>query len=107
MEGSRAAHLHWAARGVPTRFLTTGMSGPTRANDGAEPSAKRVKIEGKGVPSWRVAAERRAAGPAAPGSKPIPEGRPNCLAGLTLVFTGELSSIGRDDAVDLAKRYGA
>ncbi|CCU99564.1 unnamed protein product [Malassezia sympodialis ATCC 42132] len=84
------------------------MSGPsTRANDGAEPSAKRVKVEGKGVPPWKAAAERRAAGPAAPGSKPIPEGRPNCLAGLTLVFTGELSSLGRDDAVDLAKRYGA
>lgn len=60
-----------------------------------------------GAPAWRAAAARRAAGPAAPGSKPIPEGAPNCLAGLTLVFTGELSSLSRDDAVDLAKRYGA
>ncbi|WFD27648.1 DNA replication factor C complex subunit Rfc1 [Malassezia nana] len=72
-----------------------------------EPSAKRIKVEGKGMPAWKATAERRAAGPIAPGSKPIPEGRPNCLAGLTLVFTGELSSLGRDDAVDLAKRYGA
>nr|CDI54202.1 related to replication factor C protein [Melanopsichium pennsylvanicum 4] len=52
-------------------------------------------------------AARRAAGPSAPGSKEIPQGKPNCLAGLTLVFTGELSSISRDEATDLAKRYGA
>ena len=112
VEGGRAAHLHWGPRWSAARRVGAcrppGMSGPsTRANDGAEPSAKRVKVEGKGVPPWKAAAERRAAGPAAPGSKPIPEGRPNCLAGLTLVFTGELSSLGRDDAVDLAKRYGA
>ncbi|WFD41436.1 DNA replication factor C complex subunit Rfc1 [Malassezia psittaci] len=61
----------------------------------------------KGAPAWRAAAARRAAGPAAPGSKTIPDGAPNCLAGLTMVFTGELSSLGRDEAVDLAKRYGA
>ena len=45
--------------------------------------------------------------PSAPGSKeiPIPED-PNCLAGLSFVFTGELSSLSRDEAVELAKRYG-
>ena len=49
----------------------------------------------------------RSAGPAAPGSKeiPIPQD-PNCLAGLSFVFTGELSSLSRDEAVELAKRYG-
>lgn len=40
------------------------------------------------------------------GSKEIPEGQPNCLAGLTFVFTGELTSIAREDATNLAKRYG-
>jgi replication factor C subunit 1 len=45
-------------------------------------------------------------GPSAPGSKPIPEGEPNCLAGLSFVFTGELSSLARDEAIDLAKRFG-
>ena len=49
----------------------------------------------------------KSAGPSAPGSKEIPEGEPNCLAGLKLVFTGELSSLARDEAVELAKRYGA
>lgn len=46
-------------------------------------------------------------GPSAPGSKAIPEGAPNCLLGLAFVFTGELSSISREDAQDLVKRYGA
>ncbi|CBQ73832.1 related to replication factor C protein [Sporisorium reilianum SRZ2] len=58
-------------------------------------------------PNWREMAARRAAGPSNPGSKDIPQGAPNCLAGLTLVFTGELTSISRDEATDLAKRYGA
>lgn len=39
------------------------------------------------------------------GSKQIPEGAPGCLEGLTLLFTGELPSIERDDAVKLAKKY--
>ena len=46
-------------------------------------------------------------GPENLGSKEIPQGSPNCLNGLTLVFTGELDNIGRDSAVEAAKRYGA
>ncbi|KAI0717599.1 DNA replication factor C, large subunit [Cerioporus squamosus] len=47
------------------------------------------------------------AGPSNPGSKEIPiPSDPNCLAGLSFVFTGELSSLSRDEAVELAKRYG-
>ncbi|GAA5869122.1 hypothetical protein JCM8547_008702 [Rhodosporidiobolus lusitaniae] len=49
---------------------------------------------------------KESAGPPAPGSKEIPIGAPNCLAGLTFVFTGELESLGRNEAQDLAKRYG-
>ncbi|GAV54951.1 hypothetical protein ZYGR_0AS02740 [Zygosaccharomyces rouxii] len=37
----------------------------------------------------------------------FPEGRPNCLLGLTLVFTGTLPNIERGVAESLAKRYGA
>lgn len=51
--------------------------------------------------------QNKSAGPRAPGSKDIPDGKPDCLSGLTLVFTGELESLGRDDAIELAKRYGA
>ncbi|WRT63728.1 uncharacterized protein IL334_000651 [Kwoniella shivajii] len=56
-------------------------------------------------PNWRAAAAARAAGPKNPGSKEIPEGAPDCLAGLTFVFTGELDSLGRDEAMELVKRY--
>ncbi|KAJ3213262.1 hypothetical protein HDU67_003105 [Dinochytrium kinnereticum] len=45
-------------------------------------------------------------GPSNPGSKEIPEGEENCLMGLAFVFTGELSSISRDDSADLVKKYG-
>ncbi|KAF8522451.1 purine nucleotide binding protein [Hysterangium stoloniferum] len=57
-------------------------------------------------PNFAAIAAKRAAGPILPGSKPVPDGQPNCLAGLTFVFTGELTAFSRDEAVDLAKRYG-
>ncbi|KAJ3020651.1 hypothetical protein HKX48_000445 [Thoreauomyces humboldtii] len=57
--------------------------------------------------NFREHAAKKSAGPSAPGSKEIPEGKENCLAGVTLVFSGDLSSISRDDATSLAKRYGA
>ncbi|KAF9206942.1 hypothetical protein BGZ49_001536 [Haplosporangium sp. Z 27] len=50
-------------------------------------------------------AHKNKAGPSALGSKEIPKGQDNCLAGWTFVFTGELSSITREDATDLVKRY--
>ncbi|GMK58517.1 hypothetical protein CspeluHIS016_0505490 [Cutaneotrichosporon spelunceum] len=55
--------------------------------------------------NFHALAARRAAGPAAPGSKQIPDGDPAALAGLCFVFTGELQSLGRDDAIELCKRY--
>lgn len=44
--------------------------------------------------------------PVSAGSKPIPEGADNCLAGLTFVFTGVLDTLGREEAQNLVKRYG-
>lgn len=41
------------------------------------------------------------------GALEIPEGEENCLAGMTFVFTGQLKTIGRDEAQELVKRYGA
>jgi replication factor C subunit 1 len=46
------------------------------------------------------------AGPSDPGSMEIPTGAENCLAGLTFVFTGVLKCLGRDEAIELVKRYG-
>jgi replication factor C subunit 1 len=65
------------------------------------------ETEAKPKFNWAEAQKRKAMGPAAPGSKEIPNGKANCLSGLTLVFTGELSSLSREDATDLAKRFGA
>ncbi|KAB8346193.1 hypothetical protein FH972_023238 [Carpinus fangiana] len=46
-------------------------------------------------------------GPApAAGSKEIPVGAENCLAGLSFVFTGIQQSLGRDEGQALVKRYG-
>ncbi|KAG1807653.1 replication factor RFC1 C terminal domain-containing protein [Suillus subaureus] len=57
--------------------------------------------------NWAAAKAARLAGPSAPGSKQVPEAKsPNCLEGLAFVFTGELNSFSRDEATDLAKRFG-
>jgi NAD-dependent DNA ligase len=56
--------------------------------------------------SWAAKKAARLAGPAAPGSKEIPDGAADALLGLSFVFTGELSSFSRDEASDLAKRFG-
>lgn len=36
----------------------------------------------------------------------LPEGAPNCLAGLAFVFTGILGTLPRDDGIELVKKYG-
>jgi BRCT domain type II-containing protein len=48
---------------------------------------------------------KKESGPKAPGSKEIPEGAENCLLNLSFVFTGDLSSLSRDQASDLVKVY--
>jgi len=57
---------------------------------------------------WRkgTAGGGNAGAPPAAGSKEIPEGAENCLAGLTFVFTGLLESLSRDEGQALVKRYG-
>ncbi|KAJ1299923.1 hypothetical protein OPQ81_005364 [Rhizoctonia solani] len=40
------------------------------------------------------------------GAADIPDGADGCLTGMTFVFTGQLKTIGRDDAQALVKRYG-
>lgn len=67
--------------------------------ENAEPPAKPF--------NWAAAKAAKLAGPSAPGSKQVPEPKSsNCLEGLAFVFTGELSSFSRDEAIDLAKRFG-
>lgn len=44
--------------------------------------------------------------PPAAGSKDIPQGEENCLAGLVFVFTGLLETLNREEGQELVKRYG-
>ncbi|KAI8811854.1 replication factor RFC1 C terminal domain-containing protein [Cladochytrium replicatum] len=46
------------------------------------------------------------AGPKAAGSKQIPDGAENCFSGITFVFSGQLSSLSREDCDSLVARYG-
>ena len=54
---------------------------------------------------FRANAQRSQVAPAA-GSRELPTGAENCLAGLAFVFTGILDSLGRDEGIELVKRYG-
>lgn len=45
--------------------------------------------------------------PAPSGAVELPEAAPNCLGGLTIVFTGVLPNLDRDASESVAKRYGA
>ena len=49
---------------------------------------------------------QHAAPPPGAGTKETPVGAENCLAGLSFVFTGVLVSLGRDEGIELVKRYG-
>ncbi|KAJ5150141.1 Replication factor C subunit 1 [Penicillium atrosanguineum] len=44
--------------------------------------------------------------PPVSGTKDMPQGAENCLAGLTFVFTGVLESLGREEGQELVKQYG-
>ncbi|KAJ7075381.1 replication factor RFC1 C terminal domain-containing protein [Mycena belliarum] len=76
----------------------------------AGPSKVSGKAKGKeeapAKPNWAALKAAKLAAPAAHGTKDVPDGAPNCLAGLAFVFTGELSSFSRDEATDIAKRFG-
>ncbi|KAI2471755.1 replication factor RFC1 C terminal domain-containing protein [Annulohypoxylon bovei var. microspora] len=56
---------------------------------------------------WRKAAAGGGnTGPPPNPSLELPEGEEDCLSGLTFVFTGQLSTIAREEAQALVKRYG-
>jgi replication factor C subunit 1 len=66
------------------------------------PDDPSVKVQ------WRGAGQGggNSGPPPAAGSKEIPEGAENCLAGLTFVFTGLLETLSRESGQELVKRYG-
>ncbi|KAF9040693.1 purine nucleotide binding protein [Panaeolus papilionaceus] len=70
-------------------------TGPSQA---PAPAAKKF--------DWAAKKAAQLARPVVHGSKDIPDGAPDALAGLAFVFTGELTAFSRDEAIDLAKRFG-
>eukprot|EP00736_Rhodelphis_marinus_P012639 Rmarinus@m.2034 len=111
----------------PTRKDSKGHGGPGRSNQGhttpprvSEPLVE--KTDQKKRPS--AALEDKESAPAeeppkkkgrpfwaAPGvppnkGRPLPVGKPNCLAGEKFVISGVLDSLERDEAADLIKSYG-
>ncbi|KFY01127.1 hypothetical protein O988_02896 [Pseudogymnoascus sp. VKM F-3808] len=58
--------------------------------------------------NWRKAAAGggNSGPPPGAGSKEMPVGADNCLAGLTFVFTGLLETISREEGQELVKKYG-
>lgn len=64
--------------------------------------------EGDGKFNYHAAQAKKANGIQSSGEAvEIGEAQPNCLSGLTIVFTGVLPKLDRDASENLAKRYGA
>ncbi|KAH6890105.1 purine nucleotide binding protein [Coprinopsis sp. MPI-PUGE-AT-0042] len=91
-----------AKKAAPKKAPAKSTAKKEANEDEEKPAAKK--------PNWAAAKAaklaRQTQGPAAPGSKAIPDGAPDALAGLAFVFTGELTAFSRDEAVELAKRFG-
>ncbi|KAF9457260.1 replication factor RFC1 C terminal domain-containing protein [Collybia nuda] len=97
---------------VPKRPVAGSSKAKVKAEKVEKPVAKeKVKAKDEAEKpaksfNWAAAKAAKLAGPVAHGTKDVPDGAPDCLAGLSFVFTGELSSFSRDEAIDLAKRFG-
>ncbi|KAK7050917.1 DNA replication factor C complex subunit Rfc1 [Paramarasmius palmivorus] len=68
--------------------------------------ASKDKAEPAKKSNWAAMKAAKLAGPVAHGTKEVPDGDPNALMGLSFVFTGELSAFSREEALDIAKRFG-
>ncbi|GFQ92176.1 replication factor C subunit 1 [Trichonephila clavata] len=66
-----------------------------------KPAAKKPRSGGANYASYL-----HREGPRALGTKEIPEGEEDCLAGLTFIITGVLESLERDEAKNLIEKHG-
>ncbi|CAJ2654799.1 unnamed protein product [Trifolium pratense] len=78
--------------------------GRGRGGRGASTQASGGRGRGGGRGGFMNFGERK--DPPHKGEKEVPEGAPNCLAGLTFVISGTLDSLEREEAEDLIKRHG-
>ncbi|KAF9475821.1 DNA replication factor C, large subunit [Pholiota conissans] len=93
-------------RPTPKKAPAAKSAKASSSKEKIEDTKAEVKEPPKPKPNWVALKAARAAGPVAHGSKEIPDGAPDALAGLSFVFTGELSSFSRDEAIELGKRFG-
>ncbi|KAK2964776.1 putative Replication factor C subunit 1 [Blattamonas nauphoetae] len=81
----------------------------TLSEDDTPPTSPKPKVAApnpKPATPWKPPVPSRSFAPSNPGSKPLPVGKPNCLAGLSFVITGQLSVLSRTDCEQLIKSYG-
>ena len=99
--------------GKPVKQLFTSPAKPSKAD--VKPVSKSPQQAKPAKPASDVPNISRGSsyhsylargGPKAPGSKPIPEGKEDCLEGLVFVISGVLESLEREEASDLIKKYG-
>ncbi|KAJ8072409.1 DNA replication factor C complex subunit Rfc1 [Marasmius tenuissimus] len=79
---------------------------PKKAAPKKEDDSSKAADGPKKNSNWAAVKAKQLAGPVAAGTKGVPDGAPECLAGLSFVFTGELSAFAREEAIDIAKRFG-
>lgn len=84
------------AKNTDLQLIESEING---GNDAKPVSAKTA--------GYRLFLAKEKAGPSIPHThRPTPIGAPDCLAGFTFVFTGDLDSLSREDSEGIVKRYG-
>ncbi|CAN8300957.1 unnamed protein product [Cochlearia groenlandica] len=86
-----------------TTLKSGGRGRGGRAASGAS-AGGRGRGRGGGRGGFMNFGERK--DPPHKGEKEVPDGTPDCLAGLTFVISGTLDSLEREEAEDLIKRHG-
>ncbi|CAL1403745.1 unnamed protein product [Linum trigynum] len=120
--GGRAAAGRSAGgrgRGASQKALENDVSDEDEAEDTEQPPKAGGRGRGGRGPAGASAGGRGRGGgrggfmnfgerkdPPHKGEKEVPEGAPDCLAGLTFVISGTLDSLEREEAEDLIKRHG-
>ncbi|XP_012572832.1 replication factor C subunit 1 isoform X2 [Cicer arietinum] len=84
--------------------VSAKSGGRGRGGRGASTQAAGGRGRGGGRGGFMNFGERK--DPPHKGEKVVPEGAPDCLAGLTFVISGTLDSLEREEAEDLIKRHG-
>jgi len=104
---------------IKTQFLKTDLNEekPDKADKKTEPAKSTKKaaknneapvetVKEKKPGNKFYAAYMHRSGPKAPGSKPIPVGRPGCFDGLKFLVSGVLESMERDECKRIIEKYG-